>query len=158
MRPVEFPDRKTISLFTLAVALAVLPLSASAGYKRINKSNPADPMAVQIYELDNGLKVYLSENHESPRFEAHIAVRAGSKNDPSDTTGLAHYLEHLLFKGTTQLGTLDYEKEKPHLDRITALYEQHFRETDPEKLKAIYEEINKETQLASQFEIPAPKR
>ena len=154
MRPAEFPNRKTISLLVLAIALAILPLSASAGYKRINKSNPADPMAVQIYELDNGLKVYLSENHESPRFEAHIAVRTGSKNDPAETTGLAHYLEHLLFKGTTQLGTLDYEKEKPHLDRITALYEQHFHETDPEKRKAIYEEINKEAQLAAQYEIP----
>ena len=55
---------------------------------------------------------------------------------------------------TTQLGTLDYEKEKPHLDRITALYEQHFHETDPEKRKAIYEEINKEAQLAAQYEIP----
>src|SRR5215831_12264519 len=154
MRAPEFLNRKTISFFILALALAALPLSASAGYMRINKPNPADPMAVQIYQLDNGLTVYLTENHETPRFEAHIAVRAGSKNDPAETTGLAHYLEHLLFKGTTQLGTLDYEKEKPHLDRITALYEQHFHETDPEKRKAIYEEINKESQLASQYEIP----
>ncbi len=111
-------------------------------------------MAVEIYELDNGLRVYLTENHETPRFEAQIAVRAGSKNDPPETTGLAHYLEHLLFKGTTRLGTTDYEKEKPHLDRITALYERHFHETDPEKRKAIYEEINRENQLASQYEIP----
>jgi predicted Zn-dependent peptidase len=154
MRAAEFPNRKTISLLVFALALAILPISASAGYKRINKPNPADPMAVQIYELDNGLKVYLSENHDSPRFEAHIAVRTGSKNDPAETTGLAHYLEHLLFKGTTRLGTLDYEKEKPHLDRIIALYEQHFHETDPEKRKAIYEEINKEAQLAAQYEIP----
>ena len=145
---------KFISLAALALVLAALPVSALAGYQRINQPNPADPMAVQIYRLDNGLTVYLTENHESPRFEAQIAVRAGSKNDPPDTTGLAHYLEHLLFKGTTHLGTMDYAKEKPHQDRITALYEQHFRETDPEKRKAIYEEINKETQLASQYEIP----
>ena len=134
----------------IAIVLTTMTGSALAGFKRINQPNPADAMAVEIYELDNGLRVYLTENHESPRVEAQIAVRAGSKNDPPETTGLAHYLEHLLFKGTTHLGTTDYEKEKPHLDRITALYEQHFRETDLAKRKAIYEEINKETQLASQ--------
>ena len=138
----------------LALVLASLPTSARAGYQRINQPNPADPMAVQIYRLDNGLTVYLTENHESPRFEAQIAVRTGSKNDPPETTGLAHYLEHLLFKGTTHLGTTDYAREKPHLDRITALYEEHFRETDPEKRTAIYAEINKETQRAAQYEIP----
>jgi len=149
-----FSNRKFISLVTLAIVLAALPGSALAGYTRINQPNPADPMAVEIYQLDNGLRIYLTENHESPRFEAQIAVRAGSKNDPPETTGLAHYLEHLLFKGTTHLGTTDYAKEKPHLDRITQLYEQHFHETDPAKRKAIYEEINRENQLASQYEIP----
>ena len=154
MRSTMFPNRKTNLLVTLAIVLAAMPLSALAGYGRINKPNPADPMAVEIYQLDNGLRVYLTENHESPRFEAQIAVRAGSKNDPPETTGLAHYLEHLLLKGTTHIGTTNYAEEKPHLDRITALYEQHFRETDPEKRKAIYEEINKENQLASQYEVP----
>ena len=149
-----FTNRKFISLVTLAIVLAARPISALAGYTRINQPNPADPMAVEIYRLDNGLTVYLTENHESPRFEAQIIVRAGSKNDPPETTGLAHYLEHLLFKGTTHLGTTDYAKEQPHLDRITQLYEQHFRETNPEKRKQIYEEINKENQLASQYEVP----
>jgi predicted Zn-dependent peptidase len=150
----QISNRKFISRFILAMVLAVLPVSALAGYTRINHPNPADPMAVEIYQLDNGLRVYLTENHESPRFEAQIAVRVGSKNDPPETTGLAHYLEHLLFKGTTHLGTTNYALEKPHLDRITALYEQHFHETDPAKRKAIYEEINQENQLASQYEIP----
>jgi predicted Zn-dependent peptidase len=145
---------KFLSLAAFILVLAFLPFYALAGYQRVNQSNPADPMAVQIYRLDNGLTVYLTENHESPRFEAQIAIRAGSKNDPSETTGLAHYLEHLLFKGTTHLGTTDYAREKPHQDRITALYEQHFRETDPAKRQAIYAEINRETQLASQYEIP----
>jgi hypothetical protein len=138
------PIRRSFAGLLLAAAIAA-PGSLQAGYQRINKSNPADPMAVEIYRLDNGLTVYLSENHETPRFEAQIAVRAGSKNDPADATGLAHYLEHLLFKGTTRLGTTDYAKEKPHLDRITALYEQHFRETDPEKRRQIYAEINRES-------------
>ena len=145
MRQTMFANPKSISLAALTLVMAVLPVSALAGYQRINQPNPADPMAVEIYRLDNGLTVYLTENHESPRFEAQIAVRAGSKNDPPETTGLAHYLEHLLFKGTTHLGTTNYALEKPHLDRITALYEQHFHETDPAKRKAIYEEIDRKS-------------
>src|SRR5438874_10528196 len=134
------PKRQTmtsirISNLGLAIAMGILStqISALAGLKRINQPTPKDPMAVQIYQLDNGLTVYLTENHETPRFEAQIAVRAGSKHDPSESTGLAHYLEHMLFKGTPRIGTLDYEKEKPHLDRIPELYEQQFRETDPGK-------------------------
>src|SRR5262245_21205640 len=149
----KFISSKFISFVLLAFVLA-LPLSALAGYKRINHPNPADPMAVQIYQLANGLTVYLTENHETPRFEAQLAVRAGSKHDPAESTGLAHYLEHMLFKGTAAMGTLDFAKEKPHLDRITDLYEKHFHQTDPEKRKAIYAEINKESQLAAQYEIP----
>src|SRR2546421_7593270 len=146
--------RKSILFVALAIVLVTAPVSASVGFKRVSQPNPRDPMAVQIYQLENGLTVYLTENHETPRSEAQIAVRAGSKNDPPESTGLAHYLEHMLFKGTTRIGTLDYEKEKPHLDRILELYEQHFHETDPGKRKAIYAEINKESQLAAQFEIP----
>ena len=134
---------KTISFIALVFVLAAAPFSASAGYQRINRPNPKDPMAVEIFQLDNGLRVYLTENHESPRFEAQIAVRAGSKNDPPESTGLAHYLEHMLFKGSTQIGTLDYAKEKPHLDRITDLYEKHFHETDPEKRKALIRAFEK---------------
>jgi len=126
----------------------------SPGYRRINSPNPEDPLAAQIYELDNGLQIFLTENHEEPRFYAEIAVRAGSKHDPADGTGLAHYLEHLLFKGNQNLGTLDYEAEKPHLDRIIELYEEHFQETDPARRAEIYAEINSEAQLAAQYAVP----
>ena len=138
----------------LLCLMAMLCVSARAEYKRLNEPGADDPMAVQIFQLDNGLTVYLTENHQTPRFYAEIAVRAGSKNDPAETTGLAHYLEHLLFKGTERMGTLDFAKEKPHLDHITELYEEHFREEDPEKRKAIYAEINKESQQAAQYAIP----
>ncbi len=126
----------------------------SPGYRRINSPNPEDPLAAQIYELDNGLQIFLTENHEEPRFYAEIAVRAGSKHDPADGTGLAHYLEHLLFKGNQNLGTLDYEAEKPHLDRIVELYEEHFQETDSARRAEIYAEINSEAQLAAQYAVP----
>ena len=143
--------RASLALAILAAALSPVPVSAD--YRRINEPNPDDLMHVHIYQLGNGLTVYLSENHETPRFYAEISVRAGSKMDPPNATGLAHYLEHLLFKGTTEMGTLDYQAEKPHLDRITELYEQHFKETDPEKRKLIYAEINKVAQEAAQFAI-----
>src|SRR5690606_32366422 len=122
--------------------------SASPGYKRINQPNPNDPLDAHIFELDNGLRVYLTRNDQEPRFYAEIAVRAGSKQDPADATGLAHYLEHLLFKGNRELGTLDYEAERPYLEQIQDLYEQHFRETDPARRAEIYAEINRVSQQA----------
>ena len=148
--------RRCISLWTILVwsALILVPSGAGAGFRRVNSANPADPMGVRIFELDNGLRVYLTENHETPRFYAEIAVRAGSKNDPPESTGLAHYLEHVLFKGTQSIGTLDYERERPHLDRISELYEEHFRERDPERRKEIYARINRESQLAAKYAIP----
>ena len=126
----------------------------SLGYARINESNENDPLDTHIYELDNGLQVYLTENHEEPRFYAEIAVRAGGKHDPADGTGLAHYLEHLLFKGNENLGTLDYEAEKPYLDAIVELYEQHFVETDESRRAEIYSEINRVAQQAAEFAVP----
>ena len=139
-----------LSLF----ALSLLASPVFAGFKRVNAPNPNDPMDVHIYKLDNGLTVYLTENREEPRFYAEIAVRAGSKHDPAESTGLAHYLEHMLFKGTQDMGTLDYKKERVHIDRIIALYEDLFRETDPKKREAIYAEINKASQRAAQYAIP----
>lgn len=136
------------------VAVDTTTTESSPGYRRINTPNPDDPLNASIYELDNGLQVFLTENHEEPRFYAEIAVRAGSKHDPADATGLAHYLEHLLFKGNQNLGTLDYEAEKPHLDRIVELYEEHFSETDTGRRAEIYAEINSEAQQAAEYAVP----
>src|SRR5690554_3317371 len=122
-------------------------------YTRIYPPHPDDPLDAHIYELNNGLRVYLTQNSEEPRFYAEIAVRAGSKQDPADATGLAHYLEHLLFKGNQQLGTLDYEAERPHLERIEALYEEHFRTTDPQRRAELYQAINLESQLAARYAV-----
>ena len=84
----------------LVVACMMLGMSAQAkDYKFTTVEG--DLMKTRIYTLDNGLKVYLSVNPEKPRIQTYIAVRTGSKNDPAETTGLAHYLEHLMFKGTT---------------------------------------------------------
>ena len=82
-----------------------------------------------------------------------MAVRAGSNTDPRNSTGLAHYLEHLLFKGTDRFGTLDYAKEKPLLDKIESLYEKYHATTDPAKRKEIYAQIDKTSGEASNYSI-----
>jgi len=110
-----------------------------------------DPLGVKLYTLENGLKIYLSENPDEPRIQTLIAVRAGSKNDPAETTGLAHYLEHMVFKGTSKIGALNWEKEQPLLDEIKNLYEAHKTETDPEKKKAIYAKIDSVSNQAAAF-------
>lgn len=112
-----------------------------------------DPTGLRLYTLDNGLKVYLSKNSDEPKIQTYIAVRAGSNYDPKESTGLAHYLEHMVFKGTDEIGTADWEKEKEYLDRISELYEQHRAETDPEKKKAIYKQIDEVSLEASNHSI-----
>ena len=113
-----------------------------------------DLMKTRIYTLDNGLKVYLSVNPEKPRIQTYIAVRTGSKNDPAETTGLAHYLEHLMFKGTKQFGTSNPTAEAPLLDDIEQRYEAYRKLTDPEARKQAYHEIDSVSQLAAQYFIP----
>lgn len=100
-----------------------------------------DPLGTKIYTLKNGLKVYMSVYKDAPRIQTYIATRAGSKNDPADATGLAHYLEHMLFKGSSKIGALDWEKEKVLLQEISDLYEEHFK-ANPEDRKKIYEKID----------------
>lgn len=87
------------------------------------------------YKLDNGLTVLLWEDHDQPDVTGYVVVRAGAVDEPSEYTGLAHYLEHMLFKGTQRIGALDWEKEKPMYDSIIALYDQYSETTD-EKLRA----------------------
>lgn len=112
-----------------------------------------DENKVRIYTLKNGLKVFLAQNSDAPRIQTFIPVRTGSNNDPSDNTGLAHYLEHMMFKGTSRLGTQNWEKEKELLDQISELYEQHKAEQDSEKKKEIYRKIDEISQEASQYAI-----
>ena len=113
-----------------------------------------DPLNTKMYTLPNGLKVYMTVNKEQPRIQTFIAVHAGSKHEPTETTGLAHYLEHMMFKGSTNLGTINYEEEKVLLDKITELYEVYRATTDPEERKAIYHQIDSISYEASTYFIP----
>jgi predicted Zn-dependent peptidase len=112
-----------------------------------------DPMKTRIYKLDNGLTVYLTVYKNEPRIQTYIPVRTGSKNDPADATGLAHYLEHMLFKGTDKFGTKDFSKEKPLVDEIIGLYEKHRNTKDAKKRKEIYRKIDSVSGLAATYAI-----
>ena len=122
-------------------------------FKPIYDSVPGDPMKTRIYTIANGLKVYLSVNKSSPQIQTFVVTRAGSKNDPSDATGLAHYLEHMLFKGTDKFGTLDYEKEKPLLDKIEAMYETYRATKDKAERAKIYKSIDSLSGIAAKYGI-----
>lgn len=113
-----------------------------------------DPLNVKEYTLKNGLKVMLSENHNTPQIFGLVAVKAGGKNDPKEATGMAHYLEHMLFKGTEEMGTWDYEKEATHLRKIEGLYEELGKHKDEAKRGEIQQLINEESLKAGQYAIP----
>lgn len=147
--------KKGIRFFLAAAAMSVtsafmVSCQGSKDYETVE----GDLMETRIYTLDNGLKVYLSVNEETPRIQTYIAVRTGSRNDPAETTGLAHYLEHIMFKGSKHFGTCDYEKEKPLLDDIERRFEEYRVTTDPELRKQMYHGIDSVSQLAAQFFIP----
>lgn len=112
-----------------------------------------DPSKTRFYTLKNGLTVMLSPNPDKPSIEWRMTIRAGSNTDPRTNTGLAHYLEHLLFKGTDKFGTANWAKEKPLLDKIDALYEKYNKTTDLARRKEIYKEIDKISNEASNYSI-----
>ena len=143
--------KKTSLLFLSVLALAVMTLAG--GCKRYETVS-GDPLQTKIYTLDNGLKVFMSVNHETPRIQTYIAVKVGSKNDPAATTGLAHYFEHLMFKGSEQFGTSDYAAEKPMLDEIERLFEVYRETTDEQERAAIYHQIDSVSYEASKLAIP----
>ncbi len=95
------------------------------------------------YKLQNGLTVYLWVDKEKPNVYGQLTVRAGSIDEPADFTGLAHYLEHMLFKGTQEIGALDWEKEKPMYEQIIKLYDEKAKLKDPKKDKAKRDELTK---------------
>jgi len=113
-----------------------------------------DAMGVTIHRLSNGMTVYISTDRQKPRFSAWIGTRAGSRHDPADSTGLAHYLEHMLFKGTDEYGTLDAAAEAPHVERVRELYAELRTTDDKARRKAIFEKIDAATQAQAVHAVP----
>jgi predicted Zn-dependent peptidase len=143
-----------IRSLSFALLAAVLTFPATAQKSYTYTAVPNDPMQVRIYTLDNGLKVYLSQNKDEPRIQTNIVVRAGSKYDPSTATGLAHYLEHMLFKGTHQIATLDWATESAYLDQISDLYEKRRNTTDEIERAMIYNKIDSLSNVAAKYAAP----
>ena len=113
-----------------------------------------DPMGVRIYTLKNGLKVYFSVIKDAPRIQTLISVKAGSLMDPPKTTGLAHYFEHMMFKGSSHVGTTNWEKEKPLLDKISDLFEKRLATKDSAEKVKIFASIDSLSIIAASYSIP----
>ncbi len=151
--------QKFLSVFVLSIVLFIAQAQTKYEWKQATSNGYTykyvanDPMQARYYTLKNGLTVILSVNKEEPRLQTLIATKAGSKNDPADHTGLAHYLEHMLFKGTDQYGSKDWSMEKPQLDIIENLYEQYNSTNVESKRKEIYHRIDSVSGYASKFAI-----
>ena len=142
---------------TAATATTPAPITASVSTPKEYRytTAPNDPLGVRVYKLDNGLTVYLSDYKNAPRIQTYVAVRAGSKNDPATATGLAHYLEHMVFKGTSKLGTKDWGKEQAELNKIEALYETYrSQRNDPAARKRTYHQIDSISGVAARYAVP----
>ena len=113
----------------------------------------ANAQGLKAFKLPNGLSVFIWEDHSAPDVFGMVSVKVGSKEDPEQYTGLAHYLEHMMFKGTDKIGSLDWEKEKPIYEQIIAKYDEYAATTDIAKRNAISKEINELTKEAAKYHL-----
>lgn len=141
--------------FLFMFAVLMFMSAVGTGQKKFEyQTVPNDPTKTRIYTLENGLKVFLAVNKGEPRIQTYIGVRAGAKDDPSTTTGLAHYFEHMMFKGTPKFGTSNWEEESKLIEKIEDLFEVYRNTTDQEKRKMLYKQIDSLSFEASKFAIP----
>ena len=108
-------------------------------------------LEVKTFTLSNGMEVWINEDHSLPKAYGAVVVKAGARDCPE--TGIAHYFEHIMFKGTEKIGTLDYAAEKPYLDSIAVLYDRLAEVPEAERA-AIQKEINRLNIAASRFAVP----
>lgn len=133
---------KKISTVLTAVVIAVLPVFAQT----------SDALKVKTFILDNGLTVWLNEDPNQTAAYGAVVVKAGAADCPG--TGIAHYFEHMMFKGTDKIGTIDYASEKPYLDSISMMYDRLAETVDAEAKKEIQMEINRLSIKAADYAIP----
>lgn len=123
-------------------------------YLSLSSQDIPSALQVEKYTLDNGLTIYLNEDHSATAVMGMVAVKGGSKRDPQDATGVAHYFEHIMFKGTDQIGTINYQEEKIYLDSIAWAYDQLGQTTDKKEREAIQLKINALSIKAADYAIP----
>lgn len=133
---------KRLSSLTFLLAAAAHTLTAQV----------LPQLQVKEMTLSNGMTVWLNEDHSQPKVYGAVVVRAGAKDCPG--TGIAHYFEHIMFKGTERMGTTDYARERPWLDSISAQYDLLSRTTDQQRRTAIQQRINELSLRAADYAIP----
>jgi predicted Zn-dependent peptidase len=111
-----------------------------------------NPLKVIQKKLSNGMTVWINEDHSQPKVYGAVIVKAGAKDCPN--TGMAHYFEHIMFKGTDKIGTIDYAKEKPWLDSISAKYDILAKTKDAIQRTTIQKDINRLSIKAGEYAIP----
>lgn len=141
--------KKNLILICLSIILFSTNLFSQADAAAVASSE--EIKTITTYVLDNGLTVILNPDDKANTVYGMVMVKAGGKNDPADATGIAHYLEHMLFKGTDKIGTTSWEKEQEHMDRIISLYDELAKTTDEEKRKEIQKSINTESIGANNY-------
>ncbi len=150
--------KKTLTLIAMAMMIIsscqtnkfrVTEQKDGNGFNYITVTN--DPFKARVYTLDNGLTVYLSRNTDQPRISALIGVKAGSAYEDPEATGLAHYLEHMMFKGTSRIGAMDWEKEKILIGQISDLFEQYRKSINQEEKRNIYRKIDSLSYIAAGY-------
>ena len=129
------------------ITTTTLVLSLSASYAQ-NDNFPK----VREIKLSNGMTVWLSEEHSQPIVNGAVVVKAGAKDSPN--TGIAHYFEHIMFKGTEKLGTIDYPSEKLYMDSIVCQYDALVKTTDKNEENQIQKEINRLSIEQSKYVVP----
>lgn len=152
----------------IAIAFIMLMAAASAAAQpataNVHDSKPLmatsdirdrqpDHLKMQTFYLDNGLKVIIAEDHSEPKVFGAVIVHAGSKNEDTAATGVAHYFEHIMFKGTDRIGTVDWASEKVLLDSISDAYDRLHATADETQRQAIQMEINRLNVAASKYAI-----
>ncbi len=136
---------KKISLLSSVILIFLFVFSSRL------EANPGSPLKnVQEITLKNGMKFLLLHREGAPVFSAYIRVRVGGIDEQSGQTGIAHLLEHMAFKGTSQIGTQDYHREKKLLEEIENLHEQVFQ-APPEKKQALHEQLQQKIEQAGQL-------
>ena len=126
--------------------------SLLAGTSTQTTEGVGNPLEVKELKLANGLTVWLNEDHTQPKVYGALVVKAGAKDCPN--TGIAHYLEHVLFKGTQRIGTVNYQEEKVWLDSISMKYNELSQTSDAEQRLAIQRDISRMSQRAADYAIP----
>ena len=111
-----------------------------------------DALKVKTFTLSNGMEVWINEDHSQPKAFGAVVVKAGAKDCPG--TGIAHYFEHMMFKGTDKIGTVDYAAEKPYLDSIAVKYDELAIAANDSVRRVIQMEINRLNIAASDYAIP----